>query len=111
MSTKKVKEYLPEFKFKVVMELLRQENTQIEISQKYGIPTCTLRAWHNQFIENGESIFMGRKQDKIFKDELKSKEKEIEELHKTVGELTVVNNWMKKKSRQAGLPIPKEYDR
>jgi len=108
---KKVKEYSPEFKFKVVIELLRQENTQIEISQKYNIPTCTLRAWYNQFLETGDSVFTGRKQDKIFKDEIKSREQEIGELHKTVGELTVVNNWLKKKSRQAGLPIPKEYDR
>jgi len=111
MSSKKVKEYAPDFKFKVVIELLKQESTQTEISQKYGIPTCTLRSWYNQFLENGDSIFTGRKQDKIFKDEIKSKEREIEELHKTVGELTVVNNWIKKKSRQAGLPIPKEYDR
>lgn len=111
MSSKKVKEYTPDFKFKVVMELLKQENTQIEISQKYGIPTCTLRAWLNLFFENGESVFTGRKQDKIFKDEIKSKENEIDELHKTVGELTIKVNWLKKKSRQAGLPIPKEYDR
>jgi transposase-like protein len=111
MSSKKVKEYSAEFKFKVVLELLKQENTQIEISQKYGIPTCTLRAWYNQFFESGDSVFTGKKQDKIFKDEIKAKEKEIEELHKTVGELTVANNWMKKKSRQAGLSIPKEYDR
>jgi len=109
--SKKVKEYSPEFKFKVVMELLKQENTQTEISQKYGIPTCTLRAWYNQFLENGESLFTGRKQDKVFKDEIKSKEQEIDELHKMVGELTITVNWLKKKSRQAGLPIPKEYDR
>jgi len=109
--SKKVKEYSPELKFKVVMELLKQENTQTEISQKYGIPTCTLRAWYNQFLENGESLFTGRKQDKVFKDAIKSKEQEIDELHKTVGELTVTVNWLKKKSRQAGLPIPKEYDR
>jgi putative transposase len=109
--SKKVKEYSPEFKFKVVMELLKQENTQTEISQKYGIPTCTLRAWYNQFLENGENLFTGRKQDKVFKDEIKSKEQEIDELHKMVGELTITVNWLKKKSRQAGLPIPKEYDR
>ena len=111
MSKKKVKEYASEFKFKVVLEMLKQENTQTELSQKYGIPACTLRAWYNQFIENGESIFTGRKQDKIFKDEIKSKEKEIDELHKTVGELTIVNNFVKKKFREAGIPIPKEYDR
>jgi transposase-like protein len=111
MSSKKVKEYAPDFKFKVVLEMLKQESTQTELSQKYGIPTCTLRAWHNQFLENGESLFTGRKQDKVFKDQIKSKEKEIEELHKTVGELTVTVNWVKKKCKQAGLPISKEYDR
>jgi putative transposase len=111
MSSKKAKEYSAEFKFKIVMELLKQEKTQTEISQQHGIPTCTLRAWYNHFLENGEAVFAGRKQDKIFKDEIKSKEKEIEELHKTVGELTVINNWVKKKFKQTGISIPKEYDR
>jgi transposase-like protein len=107
--SKKVKEYSPEFKFKVVMELLRQEKTQAEVSQQHGIPPCTLRAWYNQFLENGESVFTGRKQDKIFKDEIKSKEKQIEELHKTVGQLTVSVNWVKKKYKENGLSFPKEY--
>ena len=109
--SRKVKEYAPEFKFKIVMELLKQDQTQNEISQKYGIPTCTLRAWYKQFIENGEFIFTGRKQDKLFKDKIKSKEKEIEELHKTVGQLTVSVNWVKKKYSEFGLSMPKEYDR
>lgn len=109
--SKKVKEYNAEYKFKIVKELLKQEKTQIEISQEYGIPTCTLRAWLNHFLENGESVFTGRKQDKIFKDEIKAKEKEIEELHKTVGQLTVTVNWVKKKYRENGLSFPKEYDR
>ena len=109
--SKKVKEYSPEFKFKVVTELLKQEKTQTEVSQQYGIPPCTLRAWYNQFTENGESVFTGRKQDKIFKDEIKSKEREIEELQKIVGQLTVSGNWVKKKYKEAGLSIPQEYDR
>lgn len=111
MSKKKVKEYSPEFKFKIVKELLRQEKTQTEISQREGIPTCTLRAWLNQFLENGEAIFAGRQQDKILKDEIKTKEREIEELHKTVGQLTVTVNWIKKKYRENGLQFPQEYDR
>ncbi|KKP40248.1 MAG: transposase IS3/IS911 family protein, transposase [Candidatus Peregrinibacteria bacterium GW2011_GWC2_33_13] len=111
MSKKKAKEYSPEFKFKIVKELLSQESTQTEISQREGMPPCTLRAWMNQFLENGESVFAGRKQDKVFKDEIKSKEREIEELHKTVGLLTVTVNWIKKKYRENGLSFPQEYGR
>lgn len=107
----KAKEYSPEFKFKIVKELLRQESTQTEISQREGIQPCTLRAWMNHFLENGEAVFTGRKQDKIFKDEIKLKEREIEELHKTVGQLTVTVNWIKKKYRENGLQFPQEYDR
>jgi len=78
--SKKAKEYSPEFKFKIVKELLRQDSTQTEISQREGMLSCTLRAWLNQFLENGESVFAGRKQDKVFKEDIKSKEREIEEL-------------------------------
>ncbi len=109
--SRKAKEYSPEFKFKIVKEILRQEKTQTELSQEHGMPPCTLRAWLNQFLENGDSVFTGRNQDKIFKDEIKSKEKEIEELHKTVGQLTVTVNWIKKKYRENGLSFPQEYDR
>lgn len=73
------------FRHYIVKEHLRQEKTQTEISQQHGMPPWTLRAWLNQFVENGETVFTGRQQDKTLKDEIKSKEKEIEELHKTVG--------------------------
>lgn len=107
----KVKEYTPEFKTKVVMELLREKGTQGALSQKYGIPSVTMKAWYNQFLDNAESLFTGRKQDKVYKDLIKEKDKEIDELHKMVGELTVSVNWLKKKHRETGLKYPEKYDK
>lgn len=109
--TKKVKEYTPEFKTKVVIELLREKMTQNELSHKYNIPTCTIRAWYNLFLDNADSLFTGRQQDRIYKDSIKEKTKEIDELHKTVGELTISVNWLKKKHREIGLEYPQKYDR
>ena len=109
--TKKAKEYTPEFKTKIVLELLKEKETQTALSQKYGIPTCTIKAWYNQFLDNAESLFTIRQQDKIYRDTIKEKEKDIDELHKTVGELTVSVNWLKKKHREIGLEYPKKYDR
>ena len=108
--TKKVKKYTPEFKTKVVMELLREKATQNKLSQKYGILTCTMRAWYNLFLDNAESLFTGRQQDKTYRDTIKEKVKEINELHQTVGELTVSVNWLKKKYREVGIEYPKKYD-
>ena len=107
---KKVKEYSADFKTKVVLEYLRGEANQTELSQKYGMPTCTIRTWINHFLDNADCVFEDKKREKEVKDQIKSKEKQIEQLHKMVGELTVENNWIKKKHKEFGIPLPKEYD-
>lgn len=108
---KKVKEYSPEFKLKVVMEYIRGETKQTELSQKYGMPACTIRGWITHFIDNAENVFAEKRKDKEFKESIQAKDEQIEDLHKTVGELTVENNWIKKKHKEFGIPLPKEYDK
>lgn len=107
---KKIKEYSPDFKTKVVLEYIRGESNQTELSQKYGMPTCTIRAWISHFIDNADSVFEDKRRDREIKEKIQEKEKQIEQLHKMVGELTVENNWIKKKHKEFGVPLPKEYD-
>jgi putative transposase len=107
---KKIKEYSSDFKTKVVLEYLRGEANQTELSQKYGMPTCTIRTWIAHFLDNADSVFEDKRRDKEAKGKMQEKEKQIEQLHKMVGELTVENNWIKKKHKEFGIPLPKEYD-
>jgi putative transposase len=44
--------YSPEFKAKVVLELLQENKTINEIASKYGILPKGLIEWKKQFLEN-----------------------------------------------------------
>jgi len=111
MGKRKVKEYSAEFKTKVVLETLKEENTQVEICSKYQIPSSTLKGWIRHFLNNADNVFKGKQLEKNHNDEVIKKEKHIDELHKTIGELTVSVNWLKKKHRDVGISYPQELDR
>ena len=92
-----------EFKFKVVLEALREESSLAEIASKYDVTSKSIQNWKKEFIDNGQSIFSKSKDLKKQKNALNEKDEYIEELHGTVGELTVQLNWLKKKSAQMEL--------
>jgi len=92
-----------DFKFKVVLEALREESSLAEIASKYDVTSKSIQNWKKEFIDNGQSIFSKSKDLKKQKNALNEKDEYIEELHGTVGELTVQLNWLKKKSTQMEL--------
>lgn len=111
MGKKKVKEYNAEFKTKVVLETLKEEYTQAEMCSKYQIPQSTLAGWIKHFLDNADNVFKGKQIEKNHKDEILKKEEHIDELHRTIGKLTVSVDFLKKKHREAGISYPKELDR
>jgi putative transposase len=92
-----------DFKFKVVLEALREESSLAEIASRYDVTSKSIQNWKKEFIDNGQSIFSKSKDLKKQKNALNEKDEYIEELHGTVGELTVQLNWLKKKSAQMEL--------
>jgi putative transposase len=106
----KFKQYTPEFKAKVIKEMLKNEQTQAEIASKYGITTKTLQLWHSQFQEGIETIFAQGKLEKGHKNTLKEKESQLNEAYREIGSLTTQINWLKKKCDQFGINIPKRDD-
>ena len=94
MGKRKVKEYTADFKTKVVLEVIRQDQTQVEIASKYQISAANISMWLKHFLENAEDIFNGKQIAKKHEEELKKKEENIDELHKTIGELTFLVNWL-----------------
>ena len=53
--------YSPEFKAKVVLEVIRGEEELGTIANKYGINPNMLRNWKKEFIENAERVFSDHK--------------------------------------------------
>jgi len=70
-----------EFKFKVVLETLREESSLAEIASKYDVTSKSIQNWKKEFIDNGQSIFSKSKDLKKQKNVLNEKDEYIEELH------------------------------
>ena len=90
---KKRKVYSAEFKTKVVLEVLKEEDSLSSIASKYEITVQTLRKWKNQFLENATLAFDLSNATKEYKERIERLEKENEELAKRLGKSTIERNW------------------
>ena len=92
--SKKRKTYSPEEKAKIVLEVLREENTLNEIATHYGVSPQLISRWKMEFIENMPVVF-DKKNAEV--EQLKREHAaEKEELISQIGQLTVDVNWLKK---------------
>ncbi len=55
--TVKRKQYSKQFKFKVVVQLIKGEETLQQICSRHEIHGSVLQRWKKQFLENGADIF------------------------------------------------------
>jgi putative transposase len=86
--------YTAEFKKKVVLEVLREEQTVNETAAKYELSPVMFSRWKSEFLEQATTVFEKKTSevDKM-KKEYESKQKHLEQL---VGQLTVEVDWLKK---------------
>ena len=94
------KEYTPEYKAKIVLELLREESTISEIASREQINVKQLYNWRNDFTQNAYRIFAGNRADKEAEKRQREFEEHEQELMAKVGQLTLENDWLKKKSAE-----------
>jgi len=91
--SKKHKSYSAEFKTKVVLELLREEETASAIASRYGVSVQTLNQWKKKFLENAALAFDVGGATKEYRDRIEKLEKENEALAKTLGKTTIERDW------------------
>ena len=85
--------YSAEEKFQIVMESFAGNVTQAEICRRHGIYPVQLIKWKGQFIQGGKSaLAQGRNSD--------SRDEEIEDLKKIIGDQSLVIDAFKKQSRE-----------
>ena len=87
------RKHTSKFKFKVVLEALSERFTIQELGRKYDIHPAQITNWKSQFLKNGEEVFSKKAKDA--KTETEEKE---EQLLKTIGQLKVENDFLKKAS-------------
>lgn len=86
------KQYSPEFKLKVVLEVLKGEKTATQLAGELGVHPVVLSEWKKQFTENGPQIFAKPRKSKDA-----TEVKERAELFEQIGRLKMENEWLKKK--------------
>ncbi len=98
MSTSKhFKKYSSDFKLKVVLKYLSNNFTIAQICSEFNISKATLSNWVKQFKTNSSNVFSDNLiNNKTTKIKEKQAEKEIENLYKKIGQLTVERDFLKK---------------
>ena len=93
MARKKGQTYTAEQKAKIVLELLKEERTINQIASEYKVTVKSIQNWKKQFLENAALAFDTDKVTEVYKKELEAKNKEIDELAKVLGKITVKMEW------------------
>ena len=86
------KKHDPAIKARVALEAIKGEKTAAQISSEYGVHPTQVTQWKQELIHRSAEIFA--KPDNTL---AKQHEETVDKLHKTIGEITMENNWIKKK--------------
>ena len=90
MSDKR-KKYNAEFKAKVALAAIRNEESAAQLAQRFGVHPTMITAWKKALIEGAGNIF-----DKDQKSRRKIDAK-VDELHRQIGQLKVENDFLSRK--------------
>lgn len=90
------KAYSPEFKSKVLLEILKEEKTLSQIASEYEVNPSLLSKWKTIALKNLPRLF--EENDKKIEEERKAQQRKEDELYKEIGRLTTQLEWLKKKS-------------
>lgn len=80
------------FKARVALEAFKGEKTMAELASEYGVHPNQISKWKQELLAGASELF-ARKNGK--RDN--GQEEKIEKLYKSIGELKVENDWLKKK--------------
>jgi len=91
--SRKRKQYSAEFKTKVVLELLSDDQTAAQVASKYNIAAKSLSDWKSQFLQNASLAFDVGGATKAYKEEIESLKEENDALVKKLGKTTIERDW------------------
>ncbi len=93
MSKTSRRKFTAEFKSKVCIEAIREQQTIEALSKKYDIHPTQINAWKKEFMTNSAVVFEKENKEGAAGD----KEQLIQALYAQIGELKVANDFLKKK--------------
>lgn len=88
---KKRNRYTPEFKAKVALAALKNEETVSELAARFGVHPTMISNWKRTLVDSATGVF-----DKGYKSR-KQSEAHIDDLYRQIGQLKVENDFLSKK--------------
>ena len=100
--------YSTQLKTKLVLEAIKGEKTINEIASEHNITPKNLKNWKVKFLENAELAMEPAKAVKEHKEEIVELKAKIDKYAKTVGKMTVENEWLTGKLQSLDLSDKQE---
>jgi transposase-like protein len=91
----KRKEYTPEYKAKIVLEVLREEDTMSAIASREGINMRQLGNWKHEFLENASRAFSQTRDEKEAARQVREMQEKERAYQAKVGQLTLEVDFLK----------------
>jgi transposase-like protein len=89
--SKKRNRYTPEFKAKVALAALKNDETISELSARFGVHPTMINNWKRALVDGASDIF-GKSQKAR-----KQTEAQVDDLYRQIGQLKVENDFLSKK--------------
>lgn len=83
----------PAIKARAALDALKGELTIAEIAAKYQVHPNMVTGWRRELLDNAAGIFDHAKERRSAAEV----QEKIDDLHKTIGEVTMERDWLKKK--------------
>jgi transposase-like protein len=93
---KKSQKFTPAFKAQVALCALQNQMTINEIIEKYGVSKSIVYKWKEEFVSNAANVFAVQKEER-------DTEKQIDNLHRKIGELEMELDFAKRVSKKLGI--------
>nr|WP_309400956.1 transposase [Cerasicoccus maritimus] len=102
---KRRRKFTSEFKSKVALEALREQEPLHDIAKRYQIHPTQVTEWKKALLSNASSVFEHSKdkQEESFKQKLKE-----DRLYKQIGQLQVEVDFLKDSCDKLGILIPED---
>lgn len=84
------KKRTPQEKYNIVVEFFNTNISAAEICRKHNVSPTTFQSWKEKFLQAGKQAFTSRGNT------TKNHAKEIENLKRIIGEITIANDVLKK---------------